>query len=86
IAELLGELAHELDVCIITVTHDPAVADVADRVLEVSECKLIEKNSSKPAGKSCGGLYSATFPNSYDTLSSVIISVSMRIPFWYVTQ
>ncbi|OFJ72084.1 hypothetical protein HMPREF2851_03865 [Actinomyces sp. HMSC064C12] len=43
ISELLGELAHELDVCIVTVTHDPAVAKAADRVLEVSEHKLIEK-------------------------------------------
>lgn len=33
IAQLLQELAHELNTCIVTVTHDPEVAQVADRVL-----------------------------------------------------
>ena len=41
IVEILHRLAHENDRCVIIVTHDPAVAEAADVVLNMKDCKLI---------------------------------------------
>ena len=41
IVELLHRLAHENDRCVIIVTHDPAVAEAADVVLNMKDGKLI---------------------------------------------
>lgn len=41
IVEILRQLAHESDRCIIIVTHDPAVAEVADVVLKMKDGKLL---------------------------------------------
>lgn len=43
IAILLRELSHELNVCLVVVTHDPALAALADRVVEVNDYRLREK-------------------------------------------
>ena len=41
IVEILRDLAHENDRCVIIVTHDPAVAEAADVVLNMKDGKLI---------------------------------------------
>ena len=41
IVEILHRLAHENDRCVIIVTHDPAVAEAADVVLNMKDGKLI---------------------------------------------
>ena len=41
IVEILRRLAHENDRCVIIVTHDPAVAEAADVVLNMKDGKLI---------------------------------------------
>ena len=41
IVEILRQLAHENDRCVIIVTHDPAVAEAADVVLNMKDGKLI---------------------------------------------
>ena len=41
IVEILRQLAHENDRCIIIVTHDPAVAEAADVVLKMKDGNLI---------------------------------------------
>ena len=41
IVEILHRLAHEYDRCVIIVTHDPAVAEAADVVLNMKDGKLI---------------------------------------------
>ena len=41
IVEILHRLAHENDRCVIIVTHDPAVAEAADVVLNMKDDKLI---------------------------------------------
>ena len=41
IVEILRQLAHENDRCIIIVTHDPAVAEAADVVLKMKDGKLV---------------------------------------------
>ena len=40
IVEILRQLAHENDRCVIIVTHDPAVAEAADVVLKMKDGKL----------------------------------------------
>ncbi|OKL50492.1 ABC transporter ATP-binding protein [Boudabousia marimammalium] len=51
IAVLLRNLAHETGVCIVTVTHDPALAAAADRVVLVHDYQMVEKNlSTSPQG------------------------------------
>ena len=40
IVEILRQLAHENDRCVIIVTHDPAVAEAADMVLKMKDGKL----------------------------------------------
>jgi putative ABC transport system ATP-binding protein len=40
VIELLKELAHERGYCVIVVTHDPAVSDLADTVLVMDDGKL----------------------------------------------
>ena len=41
IVEILRDLAHDHDRCVIIVTHDPAVAEAADVVLNMKDGKLI---------------------------------------------
>ena len=41
IVEILHRLAHENDRCVIIVTHDPAVAEAADVVLNMKDGKLV---------------------------------------------
>ena len=41
IVEILRDLAHENDRCVIIVTHDPAVAEAADVVLNMKDGRLI---------------------------------------------
>ena len=41
IVEILRDLAHDHDRCVIIVTHDPAVAEAADVVLMMKDGKLI---------------------------------------------
>ena len=41
IVEILRDLAHDHDRCVIIVTHDPAVAEAADVVLKMKDGKLI---------------------------------------------
>ena len=41
IVEILRQLAHENDRCVIIVTHDPAVAEAADVVLKMKDGKLV---------------------------------------------
>ena len=41
IVEILRDLAHENDRCVIIVTHDPAVAEAADVVLHMKDGRLI---------------------------------------------
>ncbi len=40
IIELLSELAHEENRCVIVVTHDPKVADQADEILQMEDGRL----------------------------------------------
>ena len=42
IVEILRQLAHENDRCVIIVTHDPAVAEAADVVLKMKDGNLME--------------------------------------------
>jgi putative ABC transport system ATP-binding protein len=37
VIKLLGQLAHEQGCCVIVVTHDPEVADLADKVYRVKD-------------------------------------------------
>ena len=41
IVEILRDLAHEHDRCVVIVTHDPAVAEAADVVLKMKDGRLI---------------------------------------------
>lgn len=41
IVEILQQLAHEHDRCVVIVTHDPAVAEAADVVLKMKDGRLI---------------------------------------------
>ena len=41
IVEILRQLAHENDRCVIIVTHDPAVAEAADVVLKMKDGRLV---------------------------------------------
>ena len=41
VVELLKKLAHEQGYCVITVTHDLAIADLADEVLRLKDGALV---------------------------------------------
>jgi putative ABC transport system ATP-binding protein len=41
VMELLQELAHERNYCVIVVTHDPLISSMADEVLHLSDGKLL---------------------------------------------
>ena len=43
VIRLLGQLAHEKGCCVIVVTHDPEVADLADRVFRVKDGVLTQE-------------------------------------------
>ena len=43
IVEILRQLAHENNRCVIIVTHDPAVAEAADVVLEMKDGKIVNE-------------------------------------------
>ena len=43
IVEILRQLAHENDRCVIIVTHDPAVAEAADVVLKMKDGKIVNE-------------------------------------------
>ena len=43
VVELLLKLAHEEGYCVVIVTHDPAIAEVSDRVYEMADGVLTER-------------------------------------------
>jgi putative ABC transport system ATP-binding protein len=45
VVELLRKLAHEQGYCVITVTHDLAIADMADEVLRLKDGALVDDKS-----------------------------------------
>ncbi|MDO4665099.1 MAG: ATP-binding cassette domain-containing protein [Actinomycetaceae bacterium] len=49
IGVLLRELSHELNVCLVVVTHDPALAALADRVVEVHDYRLRDRQLAPAA-------------------------------------
>ncbi|HIS46130.1 MAG TPA: ABC transporter ATP-binding protein [Candidatus Scybalocola faecigallinarum] len=54
IFELLQELAHEMDYCVIVVTHDMELASKADQIIELQDGRVVEDDPEGGNGRDNG--------------------------------